>query len=896
MTGLSVEHNLIKAKSLVRDKKFLDALGLYNSILKKFPHNKRAQFGIHQLKLSAPKILNPSQQNIDTLIEHYQKGRNDEAVKLAKIMTKEFPENSFGWKLLGAVLQATGEISKSINSFQKYLEITPLDAKIFNNLGVMLLESTRLDEAVVSFKKAISLKYDYPNAYNNLGMTLKKLGKLDESEVSLKKAIELKSDFAEAYCNLGDTQTVLLKLEEAEKNLRQAISLKPNYADAFCNLGIALKQLGRLEEAERSLKKALVFKSNFSEAYNNLAVILKEQGKLEEAESNLKNAIIFKPNYSNAFSNMGVILQELGKLEEAETSLRRAIVLRPGFAEAHNNLCAILIELGRLEEAKTEAKKSIEIKSDFAGAYSNLGITLQEVGRLEEAEVNFKQAITLKPNFAEPHNNLGGLFHSRGLMKKSLDCYLKAISLNPENISYKWDFTINQLSKIYTSYEDYKKSLLRFEEELNKLNQFITTENFNESAKAVGKFYPYYLAYFENDNRFLLEKHGELCHRVMKCWQLEKGIQSSNLITNNDTSMKIKIGIVSAHIFYHSVWNSFLKGIIKELDTEKFEIHIFSLGKIIDSETELAKKKVKYFYSEEGGIFQWANKIINSKIDIAFYPEIGMNQQTIQLASMRLAPTQVCSWGHPETSGLPTMDYYISSDLLETKNSNKFYTEKLIKLSGLGYYYEPPTLESSEINFLEMGINQNLPLLLCLGAPNKFSPFYDWVFIEIIRRLDDCQLVFMNDFHGASEILKKRLKISIEEAGFIFEKHIIFVPQQSRKGFSTLMKNADILLDTIGFSGMNTAMQAIGCGLPIITREGQFQRTKHVSAILKTIEAEELIAQTEEEYIDLVEKFFFDQEFQNAIKLKIKNKENYLYRNKSAIRELEDFFMNVGGY
>jgi predicted O-linked N-acetylglucosamine transferase (SPINDLY family) len=95
---------------------------------------------------------------------------------------------------------------------------------------------------------------------------------------------------------------------------------------------------------------------------------------------------------------------------------------------------------------------------------------------------------------------------------------------------------------------------------------------------------------------------------------------------------------------------------------------------------------------------------------------------------------------------------------------------------------------------------------------------------------------------------------------------------------------------------MNTAMQAIGCGLPIITREGQFQRTKHVSAILKTIEAEELIAQTEEEYIDLVEKFFFDQEFQNAIKLKIKNKENYLYRNKSAIRELEDFFINVGGY
>ena len=109
------------------------------------------------------------------------------------------------------------------------------------------------------------------------------------------------------------------------------------------------------------------------------------------------------------------------------------------------------------------------------------------------------------------------------------------------------------------------------------------------------------------------------------------------------------------------------------------------------------------------------------------------------------------------------------------------------------------------------------------------------------------------------------------------------------------MKNADLLLDTIGFSGANTALQAIGCGLPVITREGRFQRTRHASAILRTIDVEELIANTEEEYIDLIEKITLDEVFKNKIRFKIKAKEKLLYKNENSIRALEDFFESVGG-
>ena len=587
------------------------------------------------------------------------------------------------------------------------------------------------------------------------------------------------------------------------------------------------------------------------------------------------------------------MLRELEKLDEAEASYRQAIALKSDYAAAYSNLGNTLQELGKLNGAEASFRQTIALKLDDATAHYNLGNALRELSKLDEAEASYRQAIALKSDLAEAHNNLGGLLHARGLGTESLDCFLRAISLNPDSVSFRWDFSINQLSKFYFNYEDVKKSLYRFEVELTKLQEFITAERLDESAEVVGKSQPYYLAYFETDNKPLLEKYGEICCRVMKYWQEKNLIMPVNSITKRDAGEKINIGIVSAHIRYHSVWNAFLKGLVENLSSEKFEVHIFSLDDKVDSETESAKTTVKYFSRGERGLTQWANKIRNSQIDIAFYPEIGMHQQTLKLASMRLAPIQVCSWGHPETTGLPTMDYYISSELLETPGSGKFYTEKVVKLPGIGVYYEPLTLDSSDVDFIQMGINPNNPILLCLGVPNKFSPLHDWVFIEIIRRLGDCQLIFMNDEKGASELLERRLRARTEDAQISFDRHVVFVPPLSRQGFSALMKRADLLLDTIGFSGFNTAMQAIGCGLPVITREGKFMRTRHASAILRTLEIEELITKTETEYIDLVERLVLDREFLHNIKCKIKDKENYLYRNENAIRALEDFFEGV---
>ena len=79
---------------------------------------------------------------------------------------------------------------------------------------------------------------------------------------------------------------------------------------------------------------------------------------------------------------------------------------------------------------------------------------------------------------------------------------------------------------------------------------------------------PYYLAYHASDNRDLLARYGALCSRLMAAWQ------TANLPpVATRTSGPIRVGIASAHLREHSVWNAIVKGWVKHLDRRRFELY-----------------------------------------------------------------------------------------------------------------------------------------------------------------------------------------------------------------------------------------------------------------------------------------------------------------------------------
>jgi predicted O-linked N-acetylglucosamine transferase (SPINDLY family) len=263
---------------------------------------------------------------------------------------------------------------------------------------------------------------------------------------------------------------------------------------------------------------------------------------------------------------------------------------------------------------------------------------------------------------------------------------------------------------------------------------------------------------------------------------------------------------------------------------------------------------------------------------------------TVKLASLRLAQTQIASWGHPETTGLPTIDYYLSAEGLEPGGAQANYTERLIVLPRLGCFVERARAGARVPDVGAWGIDEGVPLLICPGAPFKYAPQHDWIFPEIARRLARCRFVFFTHRLAAlSAKLSRRLQGEFARNGLDIDGFVSFVPWQDKAGFYGLMERADVFLDTIGFSGFNTALQAVECGLPIVTREGRFMRGRLASGILKRMGLTELVASSEQDYVALAVKLARDAGYGGHVRNRIAESSHALFGDLAPIRALETF-------
>jgi predicted O-linked N-acetylglucosamine transferase (SPINDLY family) len=236
------------------------------------------------------------------------------------------------------------------------------------------------------------------------------------------------------------------------------------------------------------------------------------------------------------------------------------------------------------------------------------------------------------------------------------------------------------------------------------------------------------------------------------------------------------------------------------------------------------------------------------------------------------------------------MDYYLSAELLEPAGADKHYTESLVRLPGLGVHYKPLPVSRAEPDLLALGIDGNRTVFFSPGAPFKYSPRHDWVFVEIAQRTEDCQLVFVTGPSvDVTALLHGRLRAAFSSAGLDFGRHVRLIPWLDRANFHGLMKRADVFLDTIGFSGFNTVMQAVDCGLPVVTREGRFMRGRLGSAILDRMGLSDLVAKTENEYIDLAVKLAGDPHYRNQVRERMGQAHAILYNDIEPVRALENF-------
>ena len=258
--------------ALIKKNRHLDAKKAIKKARKKGFEVKKLEALLLQSKVKA-NTKKPPQEQISSLMEHFQNERFAYAEEIANKLIYEFPNHHLAWKVLGALFEQTSRNYEALNANQTAVSLAPQDSEAHCNLGNIYRKLGKLDEAEASYRQAIVLKADLIPAHNNLGATFRELGRLDEAEACFKKIIFLSPQDADAHSNLGNTQRELGKWKEAEASLTKAIALKPDDADAHNNLGITLQELGKLEDAEAHVTKATRLKPDFAKAHRNLTTM-----------------------------------------------------------------------------------------------------------------------------------------------------------------------------------------------------------------------------------------------------------------------------------------------------------------------------------------------------------------------------------------------------------------------------------------------------------------------------------------------------------------------------------------------------------------------------------------------------------------------------------------------
>jgi predicted O-linked N-acetylglucosamine transferase (SPINDLY family) len=281
-------------------------------------------------------------------------------------------------------------------------------------------------------------------------------------------------------------------------------------------------------------------------------------------------------------------------------------------------------------------------------------------------------------------------------------------------------------------------------------------------------------------------------------------------------------------------------------------------------------------------------QIISDQLHILVYPEIGMNPQTMQMAGLRLAPVQCVAWGHPVTTGLPTIDYFLSSELMEQENAQAHYSEKLILLPNIGVAYPQPQIPPVSKTRADYQLPEDAILYLCCQAPFKYLPQYDFILTEIAKRLPQAKFIFLR-----GDLIRQRLQNAFAAAGLKIEDYCLFLNIPERLDYLMINLLSDVYLDTFTWSGGNTSLEAIACGLPIVTCPGEFMRGRHTDSFLKMIGITDTIAKNEAEYMDIAVRLGLDRNWRNSIAERMRQNSDRLFDDRVCVAGLEVFYQQV---
>ncbi|MEZ5819109.1 MAG: hypothetical protein R3D44_18725, partial [Hyphomicrobiaceae bacterium] len=305
----------------------------------------------------------------------------------------------------------------------------------------------------------------------------------------------------------------------------------------------------------------------------------------------------------------------------------------------------------------------------------------------------YEEAVRLAPRDPDLRRELAWAYHKNAMYGQARDAIGAAVALAPDLYRSQLHACVMNLQAVYESQTSLETAADRYASDLDALlhaTRRASQEELTACAKGYGVPLPFQLPYLGFDIRPQQELFGEIIGRISAAY-FARPYPARLARDRAARRRRIRIGFAFALFYSHSSWHVALKGWLKALDPETFELIGYNLSSRCDGETEVARGLLAKMVDGPRTLRSWVELIEADELDVLIYPELGMWWHVMLLASLRLAPVQCTGWGHFVTSGLPTIDYFLTGDLAEPVNAARHYTETLVRLPNLSVTYEPQT-------------------------------------------------------------------------------------------------------------------------------------------------------------------------------------------------------------
>ena len=643
---------------------------------------------------------------------------------------------------------------------------------------------------------------------------------------------------------------------------------------------LALRQ-GRAGDAVRVASAIVAEAPSSAWARHTLGLALAAAGDRAGALEALGAALALDPSYLPAWIARGVVRLDAGELAAAAADFEAARALDPAAFEPRLRLAQVQLRRGDGPAALALLARLVEEFPADATAWRGLAEAEELAGRVDPAIDARERAVTLDAGNAEQHLQQALMLARFGLVDGARAAATRAAALAPAALLPRW-LAWQMLPLLYRDEADIAAWRARWREGLARFEAVdIAPPEVAAQIPELLATVPNFLLHYQGDIlREEQQRHGALVTRwVERVWPRRAPTAPS-------ARGRLRVAFASAHLRHHTVCKLF-RGWIEGLDRARFDVCALHLGSRMDVVSRQLEAGVDHWIAGLATNEAWVNAVAAARLDAIVYLDIGMDGLTQLLAAQRLAPLQCVAWGHPVTTGLGTIDRFLSSAAMEPPVAAAHYTERLERLPGLGIRYALP--EPARGFQRAPRDPAHAPLLLCAQSVFKFLPLHYELYARIAARVPAAHFGFIP--HPVAAVraqLAAGFRAAFARHGLDFDARATLHPYQDEGAFFARLAEADVLLDTVAWSGGNTTLEALAMDLPVVTCPGASMRSRHTHGMLALMGLDAILsARDEDAYVEAVVRLATDPAHHREVVAAIARRKHVLYDAADAVPALE---------